>query len=213
MALTDQQHKKAALVLYRVYLYISNADARGIWSKRSEKKSLYNALKKFKKHSNVPPFIQEIIKLTLCVRANSKVMSNLDDVPSECEKLVNLLNSHCKTEEILKFKELVMTVAFRVAEANWETEKGELTPYDAIWGNLFLGNFLGRIFFTFATPRQIFWDFMRNSNPLFRLLSLRFVRISYLEDQALAKISSALAKDIVEEDIQDFLAHYLVKPA
>lgn len=201
MAFPEKDIATLAKLLHRVALFCGDADNRGYWAEKLERRAFDVTLKRTVKDESCPAFIRNIAEQAQQV-SREQVRQDIQKVPQECEEGVQIVRAGASEDDVAAFKEFVMQLALKVADANWETEKGEIGGTEAIWSIVILGplSLIGRILFSIGLFREGFLDVLRNSNALFRKLNKSVERVSYNEDRAIGEIAKALRADVREHE-------------
>jgi hypothetical protein len=104
---------------YRVGLYVSYADVTGGWdAQESELQSLTVILQEFSEDFYRTEFAQKVLLESLHARQQWPAWSkDIGLVPSECARMMALLESNFFPEELALFKDVLMDIAIAVAMA------------------------------------------------------------------------------------------------
>lgn len=115
---------------YRIGLYVSYADITGGWEAQDrEQQSLANILRQYSEDFCKTEFCQKLLMETLIRRDQWPTWSqNIDSVPGEAEKAVEILAGTFKAKDLRAFKEVLVDVALSVAMAFHEGRDGDYDP-------------------------------------------------------------------------------------
>lgn len=175
--LTDNQRELLIALPYRVGLFVSNADTEGGQeASEREHQALDNILSGMNAESFLSENIQLVINQTLARKNDwSQWQNDLEAVPGECERILDVLKSHLDQKDIEAFKTQMMSIAEAVALAFQERNADFGSPQGVV---VFLGYGWEKIKNIFAASPVRPWD--------------QYLRISPLEQKAIDQLAACL---------------------
>ncbi len=180
---SGQERLFLAALPYRVGLWISQVDnAGGGAAKRTELESLERVISSISGNFCGSVFVQELTEETLAHRHRwAEWSKNIDNVPGECQRALDLLSGEISIEDEEAFKNDLMEVAVTVAKAYSEffEEEGVSTKIQALAG-IWLDKFVARM----------------QGLPEKKTTELEDLHISFHEEQALGELARVLHPNI-----------------
>ncbi len=137
---SEGDREKMIALPYRIGLFVSHADTTGGWeAQEAEMQSLNNILRSFTEDFCKSEFVQGLLMQTLASRAQWPGWSHqLDSVPAECVAAMYDLRGVLDKKHLAAFQEMMMEIAFAVAQAFREARQVSQEPKGS-WLNLILG--------------------------------------------------------------------------
>lgn len=131
--MTDEKRDLVASLPYRVGLWISESDqSGGDNSDEQELKTLDGLIQGFSGDVFGSELLQYIMADTVAKRDQwARWSQNLDDVPGDCEKAVDILRMYADEKEVNAYVSRLMEIAEAVALAFREQE-GNLSPLQSL---------------------------------------------------------------------------------
>lgn len=128
---------------YRIGLYVSYADVTGGFEAQDkEQQSLANILREYSEDFCKTEFCQKVLMETLERRDQWLAWSKqIDSVPDEAGKIVDILTPMFSDKELRAFKEVLADIAVSVAMAFHEGRDGDYAPAPSKSTGGFLGMF------------------------------------------------------------------------
>lgn len=110
---------------YRIGLYVSYSDVTGGWeAQEAELQSLANILRQYSEDFCKSAFCQKLLMETLMKRSEWPSWSqNIESVPDQAGRAVDLLAAHLSEKELRGFKEVLADIAVSVAMAFHEEKQ------------------------------------------------------------------------------------------
>lgn len=126
---SEADRQKMIALPYRIGLFVSHADTTGGWeAQEAEMQSLNHILRSFTEDFCKSEFVQGLLMRTIAARGDWVRWSHhLDSVPAECVAAMYDLRGVLEPKHIAAFQDMMMEIAFAVAQAFHESGPSE-TP-------------------------------------------------------------------------------------